>query len=284
MGLHMDSRMSGKIGIFSRRADAGMRLISLAFRGAGLSVLMAVLPGGFSTMVHAQTDEIQVYDGEIAGPGKFSLAFHNNYTPSGRTQPEFPGGIIPDHALNGTLEWAYGVKEWMELGAYFPLYSRTGDGSFLYNGAKVRTTFVVPHARERRFFYGANFEFSYNAAHWEQTEYSGEVRLIIGGRWGPMDVIINPIWGTQFKQIGDLDFGPAERIAWNFSQAWAAAIEHYSDYGPLRQFMPAGQQNHSLFAVLDYNGEPDSVEFGVGQGLTPASDATVIKLIIEHAF
>jgi hypothetical protein len=33
----------------------------------------------------AQTDEIQVYDGEIAPPGTFNLMIHNNFTPQGWT-------------------------------------------------------------------------------------------------------------------------------------------------------------------------------------------------------
>jgi hypothetical protein len=33
------------------------------------------------------------------------------------------------------------------------------------NGFKVRELFVVPHAAEQPFFYGINFEFSYNAEH-----------------------------------------------------------------------------------------------------------------------
>jgi hypothetical protein len=52
-----------------------------------------------------QTDEIQVYDAEIAAPGRSSLTWHNNFTLSGRTAPADPGGIVPPHALNGVPEW-----------------------------------------------------------------------------------------------------------------------------------------------------------------------------------
>ena len=47
----------------------------------------------------AQTDEIQVYDAEITAPGRFSLTWHNNFTPSGRRQAAFPGGVIADHKI-----------------------------------------------------------------------------------------------------------------------------------------------------------------------------------------
>ena len=39
------------------------------------------------TLGVAQTDEIQVYNGEIAPPGIFNLMIHNNFTPKGRDHP-----------------------------------------------------------------------------------------------------------------------------------------------------------------------------------------------------
>src|SRR5579862_1983333 len=80
----------------------------------------------------AQTDEIQVYDAEIAAPGVLNLTLHNNFTPSGQLAPAESGGVIPNHSLNGVAEWAYGVAPWFEAGLYFPLYSITGDGSVLF--------------------------------------------------------------------------------------------------------------------------------------------------------
>ena len=76
---------------------------------------------------HAQTDEIQVYTGEINKPGQFSITLHVNYTPIGPTQPAFIGGVVPNHSLNGVPEYALGITPWLELGAYLPLYAITGD-------------------------------------------------------------------------------------------------------------------------------------------------------------
>jgi hypothetical protein len=71
-----------------------------------------VAVGGIAWLIfvqaYAQTDEIQVYDATISEPGQFSVEFHNNFTPIGRTQPDFPGGTVPNHRLNGVPEWAYG--------------------------------------------------------------------------------------------------------------------------------------------------------------------------------
>jgi hypothetical protein len=232
--------------------------------------------------VRAQTDEIQIYDAQIAAPGVFNLTLHNNYTPDGRTVPDYPGGIVPNHALNGVPEWAYGVTPWFEAGLYMPLYSLAGNGSLTFNGFKLRTLFVEPDAAEQRFIYGVNFEFSYNTEHWDQNRYTQEIRPIIGWHLGQLDIILNPILDNSYKGFSRLDFAPASRVAYNFDKTWAVAMEEYDDFGPLRGFYVGNRQQHQLFGVLDYNGKPWTVEGGVGLGLTSATDRVVLKLILSR--
>lgn len=241
-------------------------------------LLMAGAWAGLSA-ASAQTDEIQVYTGELAAPGELSLMFHNNYTFQGAKTAGLPGGIVPNHSFNGVPEFAYGVNDWCELGAYFFVYSRTGDAHYLADSAKLRATFAVPHAEKRSFFYGVNFELSRNARRWDEKRITGEIRPIIGWRSGPVDFIINPILDTSFDGLSRLDFAPAIRLDYNFSETWAAAIEHYADYGPVNHFLPGNQQGQSLFAVFDYSGKT-TVEFGLGTGLNSASDKLVVKLMV----
>jgi hypothetical protein len=232
----------------------------------------------------AQTDEIQVYNGEINAPGEFSITWHNNYTPIGRKEADMPKGIVPRGALNGVPEYALGVADWLELGAYLPLYSVTRTGRFLINGGKLRILFAAPHAAERQFFYAVNFEFSYNAHHWETTHFSMEMRPIIGVRFGKVDFIVNPIIDNDFTGIGSLDFAPATRLDYNFSERWAVALEHYADYGQFRNLSGLNRQQQSLFAVVNYSGEPVEVEAGIGHGFTAASDELVLKLMLTKSF
>ena len=106
-----------------------------------LNVLAIILLSlGCASIARAQTDEIQVYDAEIAAPGVFNLTWHNNFTSSGSSTPNFPGGIAPDKSLNGVTEWAYGVAPWFEAGLYFPLYSITRDNSVLYRFKLINVT------------------------------------------------------------------------------------------------------------------------------------------------
>jgi hypothetical protein len=231
----------------------------------------------------AQTDEIQVYDASIAEPGHVELTVHSNYTADGQKQAAFPGGVVPDHSLNGAFEFAYGVNDFWELGLYMPVYTVTNDGVPKFDGAKLRSLWVSPHARERTFFYGVNLELSYNLRHWDVSRTGLEVRPIAGWHQGRWDLIVNPIIDSNFDGVGQAHFAPAERVAYNASDRWALGAELYSDLGPLHHLDRWSRQSQALYAVVDYSsGDGGSLEFGVGHGLTAASDNVVLKLIWNH--
>jgi hypothetical protein len=237
----------------------------------------------FPAVAFAQTDEIQVYDAVIAEPGIFNLTWHNNFIADGLKTPAFPGGLIPDRSFNGVTEWAYGVTTWFEAGLYLPLYSFSQNRGATINGGKIRLLFVRPHAEDRTFFYGVNFEFSYNALHWEPYHFTSEIRPIIGWHLHPVDIILNPILDNTFRGgFKNLDFAPAVRVAYNLPPKWALAVEEYADYGPLRQFYSAGKQSQELFVVFDRYSKPLNIEAGVGFGLTSSSDKITLKLILSR--
>jgi hypothetical protein len=260
-----------------------MRIHAPKRRGdLGRLTALAILWLAWSQAARTQTDEIQVYDAQIAAPGAFNLTWHDNYTPDGRTSPDYPGGIVPNHTLNGVPEWAYGVTRWFEAGLYMPLYSLARHGGFTFNGFKLRALFVEPDAANQRFVYGINFEFSYNTEHWNQNRYTQEIRPIIGWHLGHLDVIVNPILDNSHKGLSGLNFVPATRVAYHFDKTWVVAAEEYDDFGPLREFHAPSQQQHQLFGVFDYNGKPWWVEGGIGLGLTSATDKVVLKLILSR--
>jgi hypothetical protein len=275
--------MSPKPGLHLWRKTGNSRPFYMFQRiHARLPALMVIALSFATSVAQAQTDEIQVYDAEIAAPGKLNLTLHSNYTPEGRDTPEFPGGIIPDKSWNGVPEWGYGVTEWFEAGLYLPLYSISRGRGLSFDGLKLRTLFVSPHAAERTFFYGINFEYSYNSKFWESSRFSGEIRPILGWHLHPVDIIINPILDTDYNGFKNLDFAPASRIAYNFSQKWAIALEEYADCGTLGRFRPSNRQYHELYGVVDYMTKLINVEFGAGFGLTGASDQVTLKLILSR--
>lgn len=250
-----------------------------------LPVLLALALAAFPRSGAAQADEIQVYDGGLSPKGIVSLTLHNNYTPSGLTTPAFPGGLATNHCWNGVPEWAVGVTDWFEAGLYLPLYSigtQNGSTGLVLDGFKLRFLFAVPRADDRTFFYGANFEFSYNAKHWDARRITSEVRPIIGWHLRPVDVILNPILDYSYDGLGNLEFAPATRVAYTLSPAWVLAVEEYDDFGPVHQFHPSAEQAHQLYAVVNHaTGEVD-IEAGVGFGLTSGTDGLTLKLILSR--
>jgi len=259
-------------GAYSR--DMTHTRLRAAFAGVGILIAAA-------TGLRAQTDEIQVYDGTLAGVHEFTLTLHTNYVISGDAQPAFPGAVVANHSLNGVPEFAYGVTDWFEAGLYLPVWSVDARSGLGYDGFKLRALFASPHADDRPFAYGVNLEFSVNAPRWDSTKYTSEIRGILAWHLGSMDVIVNPIFDTSYDGIGNLEFVPCARVDYNAGKLWSFALEQYSDFGPIKDFYPLNEQSHQLFAVVDRHWKRWDGEFGVGAGLTSASDPWTVKLILS---
>jgi hypothetical protein len=205
-----------------------------------------------------------------------------NYIPLGVKDAPFPGGLVSNHSLNGTPEFAYGVTDWFELGLYLPFSVQ--DARFYSDAFKIRTLFVTPHAEQKNFFYGINFEFSNETPPFAQTRWAMEIRPIIGVRNAEYELIVNPIVDIGFGRYGEADFAPAARLARKFGEDLDFGLEYYADFGRIGSFSPLRDQQHTLFAVTDFKAGVLDINFGVGYGLTPGSDRFVVKSIIGYAF
>jgi hypothetical protein len=247
-----------------------------------LSVLGPIILWLASTSAHA-TDEIQVYNAEIAEVHQWTIQQHLNYTFQGHKQPDFPGGFPSNHSLNGTPELAYGIFDWWEMGWYLP-WAVDKDLRFLSNGAKWRNLFVVPDAAKRNFFYGVNFELGYTTPAFSQSRWGLEIRPIIGVRNSEWELIVNPIVDITFGAFGEADFAPAARLAHKLDTDLFVGFEYYADFGKIGSFLPFEEQSHQIFAVTDFKVGDFDVDVGLGYGLTSGSDRWVGKAIIGYAF
>jgi hypothetical protein len=227
-------------------------------------------------------DEIQVYNAGIAAPGQFTIQQHLNYVGAGVTTPPFPGGLVSNHSINGTPEFAYGMTDWWEVGLYLPFAIQ--DQQFLSDSFKLRTLFVSPNAEQRSFFYGVNFEFSNTTPKFSQTRFALEIRPIVGIRNADYEFIVNPIVDVGFGKYGEADFAPAARVARKLGPDLFVGLEYYADFGQIGNFAKLADQQHTLFAVTDFKLGVFDVDFGIGYGMTPASDRFVIKTILGYAF
>jgi hypothetical protein len=66
----------------------------------------------------------------------------------------------------------------------------------------------------------------------------------------------------------------------NLGENLAIGLEYYTDLGPLRHFSTFNEQQHNLYAVVDFKIGRFDVNAGVGYGLTHGSDRLMYKMII----
>jgi hypothetical protein len=69
-------------------------------------------------------------------------------------------------------------------------------------------------------------------------------------------------------------------VAYRVGDQLAYALVHYADFVPSQHFNSHSDQSQSLFAVFDYGSSGNGIEFGIGRGLTRATDSCVLKLML----
>ncbi|MBN9090440.1 MAG: hypothetical protein J0J01_26305 [Reyranella sp.] len=156
-----------------------------------------------------------------------------------------------------------GAADWYERGLYAP-FAFDSSGAFLPGGVKIRQLFVSPHADDRKFFYGANFELSYQTPRFSQSAVGLEIRPILGACNLGWELIVNPIIDLSFAPAGASTFGPAARLARQVGTDTWLGVEYYSSYSPIDAIPPADRQQHMLFGVVDFKVLRLDVNLGMG--------------------
>ncbi|HKE10006.1 MAG TPA: hypothetical protein VKE73_00405, partial [Myxococcota bacterium] len=79
------------------------------------------------------------------------------------------------------------------------------------------------------------------------------------------------------------DFSPAAKLRWDTGLGFGVGVEYYADIGQLNAVPPTSEQQHYLFLVGDLLNGPMELNFGLGYGLTNASNRWVLKMILGKA-
>ena len=229
-----------------------------------------------------------MYTSDINKPGEFGLELHVNTTPSGRSTPDYPGEIPPAHGWRFTGEFSYGVSASLEAGLYLPFVLGAQDRN-RFAGPKVRLKWLPLRvdADGNGTFAGLNFEYSWTNAALEQATQALEVRPIIGWRNPDWLVAFNPVLG--FDRAGPAKgdapaFEPSLKVGRTVARGVMAGAEYYAGLGPANDLLPRSEQEHSLYLALDVDRAPWVFNFGVGRGLTHATDRWTVKAIFEIPF
>ena len=80
-------------------------------------------------------------------------------------------------------------------------------------------------------------------------------------------------------------FSPNVKVGYDMTKIFNAGFEYYGSVGPVTGFDPLRQQQQQIFAVTDLNFSPNwEFNFGVGVGMTGATDHLLVKMIIGRRF
>jgi len=230
--------------------------------------------------------EIQVYDGTASPAGVPGLELHVNDWATGNRE-----AAPPEAALHGqfhaTLEPSLGVTPFWELGAYLQGAVRTDDGIVDWAGVKLRSKFVTPPSWSRHWRLGMNFEVSYLPPTYDHDRWGSEIRPIAA--WHDDDwlfafnpILDQPLAGSDATQ--GPSFQPAIKVARTVGPV-ALGFEYYATLGPLSAILPWREEQQQIFEVVDLlSVDRLEVNFGVGEGLTEASEGIVVKAIVGYEF
>lgn len=235
----------------------------------------------------AIVDEIQVYIDDLDARGESSMELHLNTTPSGRSTPDYPGDVPPYHGLRITPEFSFGLGHDFDWGFYIPT-ATDSDWHYYLGGAKLRVKWMPVRGEEGRggWYFGINNELSNLTETFSESRWSDEVRVIGGYRGAGWLIGVNPIfgWGLSPGFRGSPEFTLAWKAMLEVGGGFALGAEYYSETGTLSNRLPHEEQNNVLYAVLDLERKSWSLNFGVGHGLTAASDNWTVKAILGFPF
>lgn len=226
--------------------------------------------------------EIQVYGSETVAPRTVMVELHSNFTATGEKQTL--DGVYPTHhQLHETLELTQGLTDWSELGFYVFTSIQSGHGA-QWVGDHIRPRVRVPDSWDWPVGLSLSMEFGYQRAVYSPDTWTWEIRPIVDKAVGPWYIAFNPALQRTVRGPGVVDgfqFEPGLKIGYAVHRGISAGFEYYGDWGRLEHLAPAARQQHQVFAVADLDVSADwEINFGVGVGLTAATDHLIFKAIL----
>lgn len=261
------------------------RRLPLARAALVIALVLAPVLAVFPPLARAVLpDEIQVYTGDINAPGQLGLELHVNTTPSGIGTPGYPGEVTTPHGWRYTAEFSYGLTRTVELGFYIPT-ALTRDNTFYVTGPKLRVKWMPLQPQDGvGSFGGINVELAHVGPRFEASQNALELRPIYGYQDARWLWAVNPVldWNLSgTARSGVPDAAPGFKLARTVARGLAAGVEYYADLGPVNHPLPLHQEQHSVYLAFDVDRKPFVFNFGIGRGLTRATDRWTFKWIFE---
>jgi hypothetical protein len=196
---------------------------------------------------------------------------------TGREETNPEGEWATHHVGHFTLEPHVGLSDFMEIGMYLQTAIRP-DGPWDWAGFKLRAKVRLPEQLFGFLRLALNGELSVIPKRYEAGSPGGELRPIVQGDFGPLQLLVNPILGLNFSNGFHPDLEPCARAGYRVNDWFGFGAEYYSALGPIDEILPASEQTHRGFGTLDFFTRNVDVNFGVGGGT--GDDSVLVKAIV----
>jgi hypothetical protein len=250
------------------------------------SRLAATLLLGFcAAALRAQGNyEVQVYGSDLVAPKVTMFELHSNFTASGEKQTI--DGVLPtNHAEHETLEITHGFNEWFETGFYI-FTSIQADGGWYYVGSHIRPRFAVPEKYKLPVGISISNEIGWQRPNFSLDTWTWEIRPIVDKKAGKWYWAFNPTIDKSFhgpEAKRGYEFSPNVKFSYDVLKKVSAGVEYYGSYGPVTGFDPLRDQQQQILPAVDIDfGKNWEFNFGVGVGVTSATDHLLIKAILGY--
>jgi hypothetical protein len=212
--------------------------------------------------------------------------FHTNFTAEGTTSTA--DGVLPtNHQFHETLEITHGFTPWFETGMYQFTSAQSGYG-FDWVGTHIRPRVAVPEDKHLPVGLSLSMEIGYQRPIYSTDTWTVELRPIIDKKLNRWYLSFNPTFDRSLhgpSQSKGFEFSPNFKASYDVTRRVSAGIEYYGSLGPVTGFEPLKDQQQQIIPAIDLNLGPNwEFNFGVGVGMTGATDHLLIKMILGHRF
>ena len=230
--------------------------------------------------------EVQVYASELTPRGVTMVELHSNFTASGSKKTD-DGTLPTNHQVHETLEITHGFNDWFETG-FYQFTSIQPDGSWKWVGTHIRPRISVPEKYKLPVGLSLSTEFGYQRPIFSPDTWTWEIRPIIDKQLGKLYLGFNPTFDKSFHGPGrsaGYEFSPNIKVSYDVTKKVAIGLEYYGAYGPVTGFDPLRDQQQQFLPAVDIDfGKNWEFNFGVGVGVTQATDHLLIKCILGYRF
>ena len=275
--IRLTEKSSPPLVLVFRRGPVHGCLLAIAF----LTLFLA------APQARAQDNyEIQVYGSDLVDPGHTMVELHSNFTIDGSKATV--NGVYPTHhAEHETVEITHGFNDWFECGFYIFTSITDGQG-WQWVGDHIRPRVAVPKKWHWPVGVSVSNEIGYQRRQYSEDTWTWEIRPIVDQKVGRWYWSVNPTLDRSFHGEGvnqGVVFSPNLKFSYDLTPKIAGGLEYYGSVGPVTGFGAVSGQQHQIFPAIDLNIAPQwEINFGLGVGLTGATDHLIAKMILGYRF